>query len=357
LSRLQDETADWELRWFCARMLGSFDPHRVIPGLMTVLHQGAEGSGAKGPGAEGPGAEGDANGELLAAVAETLGQLGPPGIAALTPCLQHPQQRPLAVRVLAQMGHPLTITPLLGVVQDPLASIRATALAALGQFRQDDRIPPVLLAALTDPDAVVRQGAIAALGRRADLLPHVDVVGALAPCLWDVNAAVTQAAAIALGRLGSEAAIAPLADVLQTAAVPDALKMTVVRCLGWLGSTAALNALATVWHRVSVAVQLELVQALGQMGDPTLRPTVHSLLQTWLAQLLPQPGAGAQKQAIALVLGRAQVSAARPLLAALLTSPDAAVRLHGEAALRWLDGASTGGDRPGLGADGRKAPA
>lgn len=313
---LQDPDEDWELRWLAARTLGDFDAPQVIPALLQVIQQNPE-----------P--------DLLAAAAEALGNLGTAGITALGHCLQQPQQRSQAVQVLARMGHSATIAPLLTVVQDEDSQNRATAIAALGQFR-DDRLPPIWLVALGDPAPAVRRAAVTSLGRWPDCLPPADLCQWLYPRLWDDALGVQQAAASALGRLGSAGAIAHLAAVLQRPDSPEPLQLTVVAVLGWQPSEAVLTILRTAWPTASPAVQLEMITTLGAMAPGPWQHPSQVLLQDWLRSVLSDATATAQKQAISLALGHLQADAARPLLTRLTTDPNPQVRLHGEAALRLL---------------------
>jgi HEAT repeat protein len=314
---LQDEDLDWELRWFGARILGDFQAPEVIPTLMQLLDQTPES-------------------DVLGAVAAALGNFGAAGVAALTHCLERPEQRSQAVQVLAQMGHPATLEPLLTVVDDGDAGIRGMAITALAQFR-DDRLLSLLLAALQDDAPTVRQEAVTSLGRYPDI-PRSTLVRAIAPRLQDPVLAVSQAAAITLGRLGTAAAISHLAQTLRTTRTPEPLKITAVQALGWVETETAFNALVAAWGAVGTAVQLQMITILGGLVPPSLRQQSQEVLQIWLKELLELPAATAQKQAIALALGHLQAQSARPLLAQLTADANEQVRLHGEAALRLLAG-------------------
>ena len=329
---LQDDDLDWELRWFGARILGDFQAPQVIPTLMHLLDQTPE-----------P--------DVLGAVAAALGKFGEAGVAALTHCLARPEQRSQGVQVLAQMGHPAAIEPLLTVVDDADAGVRVAAITALAQFR-DDRLLPVLFKALQDDAAIVRQEAVASLGRHQGI-PQATVVAAIAPRLQDPVLAVSQAAAIALGRVETAAAmvvgvaapteldrpqgaIAHLAQTLRAAHTPEPLKITAAQALGWIETEPAFSALVAAWGAVGTRVQLQMITILGGLTSLSLRPRSQGILQTWLTELLELSAGMEQKQAIALALGHLQAQSARPLLARLAADPDEQVRLHGEAALRLL---------------------
>ncbi|MHC5825983.1 MAG: HEAT repeat domain-containing protein, partial [Nostoc sp.] len=112
---LEDEDAESELRWYAARTLGEFQHPKAIASLVELLKI-------------------DEDEELKAIAATALGQMGTVAIAALSELLLDEDTRLLAVRSLCCIRQPETITPLLSVVQDSQAAIRAAAIEALSSF-------------------------------------------------------------------------------------------------------------------------------------------------------------------------------------------------------------------------------
>jgi HEAT repeat protein len=318
---LQDEEAEFEARWFAARLLGEANHPQAMQALIETLeHSDDE--------------------DLSAIAAEALANVGPAAIAALAELLTQVDTRPLAVAALAKIRSPETIAPLLSLVDDPEPSLRATAIEALGSFH-DPRVPPVLVTALADPAAQVRQAAIEALGVRKDLAAELDLVNLLSDRLWDLNLAVCQRTAIALGRLDTEAAANSLFRAFQSPNTPEPLQQEIVRSLGWIGDAIALNYLQQALAQVSTdatsrSLYQEIATLLGRWSEPDLKPQAAQVLIDAL-----ETHAAAQdptvKPAIALALGQLGQSQAMPALIAMLADDNASLRLHTIAALKILD--------------------
>ncbi|MGA7937881.1 MAG: HEAT repeat domain-containing protein [Kovacikia sp.] len=319
---LQDDEVELEIRWFAARILGEYNHPVAIQALIEVLKSCQEE-------------------DLRAAAAEALANLGTPAIAALTDLLVAQETRLFAVRCLAQVRHSKTIEPLLGVVHDSDPAIRALAIEALGSFH-NLQVPPTLVEALTDPVAAVRIAAIEGLGVRSDLAVDLALVNRLSSCLWDLNQRVCQQAAIALGRLGTDAAAQALFQVLQSPHTPLALELEVVRTLGWMGTAIALNYLQQVLslsekRELNPIVVQEMVTLLGRWQDPELKPDAAQILMDMLNSTQPAVSQPAVQQSIALGLGYLQQPQAFECLTQLLANDDIGVRLHAIAALKMLD--------------------
>jgi HEAT repeat protein len=227
---LADEAEeDRELRWFAARILGDFHAPEAITALVDVLKT-------------------NHREDLTAMAAAALASLGASSknatafrlaIDALTDMLERDETRSLAVKALSHIRHSETITPLLSVIRDKEVAVRTTAIEALASFH-DDRIPPVLLDALKDTAAPVRREATIGLGFRAQLQEELELVAQLTKQLWDLNLEVCHAAAIALGRMGTDAAADALFAVLQKGNAPIALQVQIVRSLSWIETPKAL---------------------------------------------------------------------------------------------------------------------
>lgn len=315
----QEDEAEWELRWFAIRILGDFNCPKVIQALVELLQTDAD----------------DEDEDLSQIAAEVLASFGPAAIAPLAELLNHEASRLLAVQALAQIRHSETILPLLRVVDDPQATVRAMAIEALSSFH-DARVPPILVQALSDPATPVRREAVAGLGMRPDLAEELHLVDLLSDRLWDLNLSVCQQAAIALGRIGSDAAASALFRVLQSSTTPEALELDLVRALGWMQTLTALDYLQQALPLVSATAYQEIVTALGRIDSSDLKPQVAHLLSDLLSsnQIATQPPQ--VKQAIALALGNLGVMQNLHPLVQLLADPDMGVQLHAIAALKKL---------------------
>lgn len=311
---LEDEDAEEELRWYAARILGEFNQPSVINALVELLKTSE-------------------SEELTAMAAAALGSIGASAVAALTELLAESETRLLAVRSLSHIRRSETIIPLLSVVQDPQIAVRAAAIEALSSFH-DSQIPPVLLNALDDIAAPVRREAVTGLSFRPDLREELDLVNRLLPRLYDFNLAVCAAAAIALGRLGTDNAATALDQVLKSPNTPVSLQIEIVRALGRVEKISGLEYLRSALNQLaSVTLRQEIVAVLGRVEQP---------LTTRAAEILVEilSGSATQhevKQVIAVSLGQlGEIQAVDPLIQ-LLATTDAGVRLHAIAALKQLD--------------------
>lgn len=312
---LQDVEADLESRWFAARILGEFDQPGVVTALVALLQTSVDE-------------------DLTTMAAEALAKLGNSAIAVLTDLLTEEKTRLLAVRSLAQIRRSETITPLISVVHDAQVAVRATAIEAIGSFH-DPQVPPVLIQALTDPAAQVRRAALFGLGFRPDLAEELDLVTVIQPLLKDVNLDVCSGAAIALGRLGTDAAPA-LAEVLQSSFTPAPLQVTIVSALSWIETPQSLEYLRQALAIPSLPLVQEVVTTLGRVTQPNLMAPAAKILIAALNSQHLATQSPTVKQAIALSLGQlAQPQAIQPLIE-LLADPDTRVRLHAIAALKRL---------------------
>ncbi|NJK68212.1 MAG: HEAT repeat domain-containing protein [Microcoleus sp. CSU_2_2] len=321
---LEDEDADTEQRWFAARILGEFDRPEVIQALAELVKNPDE--------------------ELSQIAAETLANLGPTAIDCLTTLLLQEDLRQFATSALAQIRRSETIAPLLTVVKDPQAAVRTAAIEALSSFH-DPRIPPVLVEALTDPATAVRKEAARSLGLRSYLDGELDLVKLLKPLLWDIRLEVCSSAAIAIGRLKTDAAAAALVELLRSATTPVALQIEAIRALGWMETAAALDnlqqVLITRFSEINSTVCQEIVIVLGRVETPELKAKAAEILIDLLAGDRPTVQLVEIKKSLAVGLGKLGNPRALDALIQMLADPDNSVRLHSTAALKQLsaDGA------------------
>jgi HEAT repeat protein len=311
---LEDEDADLELRWFAARILGEFNHPTVISTLIDLLKT----------------AEDE---DLVAMAATALSNLGNSAVDALTSLLADPQTRFLATKSLSQIRRPEIIEPLLGVVHDSDASVRATAIEALSSFH-DSRIPPVLLDALDDRAAVVRKEAAIGLGLRSDLREELDLLNRLKPLLYDFNIEVCRQAAIALGRLGTDEAATALFEVLKSPATPVPLQIDLARALGWVRTAKTLDYLQQALAEASVESALEIIRVLGRFEESNLKRKATQILLNFLNSEHPTAREATIKQAVAQAWGQLGDVDAIDALVGLLADPEDSVKLHAIAALK-----------------------
>lgn len=229
-----------------------------------------------------------------------------------------------ALQVLA-MSDVDTVTPLIALLNDPDVNLRMYAALALGQQRER-RAVPALIAALHDEDVNVRYHAIEALGllRATEALPELTAIlgtadfflafpaldalvrigdataaPAIAPLLGDELLAAP--AAEALGRLGGDDAVAPLAHALNSGRAP---------------ATVAARALAGLYDRYDAAYGEGA--HIADLARQALQPAgMKALLDA-----LPT-AAGDDLRCLALVLGWLEGAAVERALTRLLGQPTA----------------------------------
>lgn len=312
---LEDEEADWELRWFVSRILGEFREPIVLEVLVNLLKTSH-------------------SEDLIAAAATALTNFGSSAIAALSELLSDSRTRSVAVRSLCLIGGSQTVPPLLSVVGDRDPAICAMALEALSNST-DPSIIPVLIQSLKHPAAPVRHAATIGLGMRSHLLAEPDRVLLLKEQLWDLNFEVCQAAAIALGRLGTPEAAIALSHLLQSPSTPIPLQLEAVRALGWIGTPIALEQLQNAISHVPSTVIREIIMVIGRLENPATLSQATQILSE-LLQNRSVAESTSTKQSLAMSLGQlGQRQAIEPLVQ-LLADRDKSVQLHAIAALRQL---------------------
>ncbi|MEG4944478.1 HEAT repeat domain-containing protein [Microcoleus sp. F4-D5] len=317
---LEDEDADTESRWFAARILGKFDRPEVIQALVELVKNSDE--------------------ELSQIAAETLGNLGLTAIESLATLLQQQDSRQFATAALAQIRRTETIPPLLSVVGDSQVAVRAHAIEALSSFH-DSRIPPVLVAALKDPATAVRKEAVRALGVRAYLDAEFDLVNLLKPLLSDIRLEVCQQAAIAIGRVKTDAAAAALFELLRSPTTPVELQIETVRALSWSETAVALEylqqTLIAELTNTNFPICQEIIAVLGRVEKPELKVKAAEIMLDLLESNHPAVQSVAIKQSLALGLGQLGDIRALDVLIQLLADADTSIRLHSTAALKQLN--------------------
>ncbi|MBD2386228.1 HEAT repeat domain-containing protein [Cylindrospermum sp. FACHB-282] len=314
---LEDEDAEEELRWYAVRKLGeSHHPDAIAP-LVQLIKT-------------------NQNDELKLMAAVALGQMGKIAILRVSQLLEHEDTRLLAVQALSHNRRTETITPLLSVVQDPQAEIRAAAIEALSSFH-DNRVPPALLTAVDDVAAIVRRVAVSGLGFRPDLLKTLDLVKRLQPRLYDSDLQVRSTAVLSIARMGGDQAAKELFLLLTSPHTPISLQLEIIRALSWLGTTNSLEYLQQVLNQtLSETLWQEIVTVLGRVQQPQLKIRAAEILLDILQAFHPATKNASFKSAIALSLGQlGKMQAIEPLIL-LLADSDSQVRLHTIAALKNL---------------------
>ncbi len=316
LQIVENEAENWEVRWFAISILGKYNDPQVVIALTELLQSSDDE-------------------ELVGAVSEALVNIGKPAIEALSQLLEDEEFRLLAVQSLAHIRRSETIQPLLKVVNDPQSEIRAIAIEALSSFHHP-LISSVLIQALQDKTAQVRKEAVKGLGIRAKQLKQIDLVKYLSPLLYDISWEVCHKSAIALGRVGSDAAAEALFHVFQSSATPDLLKIDIVRALSWIESAKVLGYFQQGLNQSGVQVCQEIIANLGRISQPDLKPQAARILISFFYSQQGNITQSLIKQTLTISLGLLGEKSAIPVLNKLSQDPEKATQLHAISALKKI---------------------
>ena len=316
LAILENESLDLEVRWFAVKILGNFKEQVVVIALANLLQNTEEE-------------------ELIAIASESLSQLGAIAVNVFVVLLGEPKYRKLAARSLAYIRRPQTLPALLSLVEDPDAEIRKLAIEAIGSFH-DQRVPPVLINSLQDLSPSVRKEAAIALGFRPDLCTELNLVNHLQPLLYDLNPQVCHQATITLGRMKQESAIKALNEVLAAPHTPIALKLDLVRALGWSEIDLALEYLQQALVREIDLVVQEIITILGRITASNLQEKATKILVEFWYSLDQYQSNSEMKQVLAMSLGELGQQSAQEPLQQLAEDNNSRVRLHAIAGLKKI---------------------
>ncbi|MEM6613094.1 MAG: HEAT repeat domain-containing protein [Cyanobacteria bacterium P01_C01_bin.72] len=309
-----DQTAEGEVRWFSCQILGHFPEQSVLLTLVQLLQQSDDS-------------------ELIEIAGKTLIKIGDRAIDSLVELKSQPEYALLAVKSLSYIRTTATIEPLLAVATDEKAELRRIAINALGSFH-DQRIAPVLIAALQDKASIVRKEAAIALGFRPDLCQTMNLVQHLQPLLYDLNLEVCRQAAISLGRMQQQTAVKALYEVLQSDTTPISLKSDLVKALGWSKQSSAIIYLKRALTSASGIIIQEIVTILGRITTPELKSeSAQALINFWQQRDSLSPDL---RQTLATSLGELGDRSAQLILEQLAQDSDRKVKLHAIAALKKL---------------------
>jgi HEAT repeat protein len=152
-----------------------------------------------------------ANEDAREATAQALGEFGLEAIGPLTDLLavDDPDTRWWAARALAEVGGVPAVAPLVSILSDPDPDMRACAAMALGRVGEGQAAPGVA-ALLADESAFVASIAADALALMGE-----PAIQPLAEILGDGTPHARLLAVRALGRIGSQSAVAPLFGALE----------------------------------------------------------------------------------------------------------------------------------------------
>ena len=214
----------------------------------------------------------DRNAEVRKAAAGALGELGELGATGFlvqTALFDADAEvRRAAAESLGKLDSAGAVRALAGMLGDRDPAVRILAAEALGYLGDLTAIDPLLRAALYDEDAEVRQAAALALGS----LKHSRAQNLIVDELTNDDPRVRAAAAEALGHLDN---LPRLVQWLQTMLLGPALydddvgvRRAAARALSRLDHTEAMTLLLQALRNDSWTIRMAAAEALGYLGDP-----------------------------------------------------------------------------------------
>lgn len=224
----------------------------------------------------------------------------------------NPQLREEAIAQLAALDSPAIVAPLLNAAQfDNQRHLRTAALRALTKPKLVTD-PTPLIGLLQDREAEVRAVTCETLGQ----LQATAAVDALAECLRDPQPIVRIAAVHALGRLGP-AGVALVDQLLKSGRVED--RVTIVEVAGNAGDKTRLPMLIAALQDDSDAMRRAAAEALGKLKDPSaieplvalIRDPLSAASVAGIAARINQPPTYADRVAIVQVIDDEQIAAGR----------------------------------------------
>jgi HEAT repeat protein len=216
----------------------------------------------------------DKNPQVRKKATETLVRIG--GLRTVEPliaALKHDNSdiRKEAAETLGKIGDSQAVKPLIAVLSDRNRSVREAAVEALVKIGSLHTIGP-LVDALKDRDSDVREAAAEILGKTSN--PALEP---LIVALWDGNWEVREEAAKALGRLRDSRAVNSLIAVLKYE--DSGVRQKTAEDLGKITSPMAGPFVAPLTQ--NIRFRIEVIKALGQIGDERAIPALVRELQCW----------------------------------------------------------------------------
>jgi HEAT repeat protein len=189
---------------------------------------------------------------------------------------------------------------------------------------------------LADFSPEVRKAAVTGLGLRQDLLKELDLVKYMQPLLYDLSLEVCIASAIALGRMGTDAAAIALFERLQQGEAVLDLQLAIIRAIAWIETPEALEYLQKLLNSTPIPLSQEIFNRLRNVTTPSLQAIASQILQSFLTSNAPAASNHEIQQSVATALAQLGQIEAIDSLIQLLANPDDGVRLHAIAALKRL---------------------
>jgi len=183
-----------------------------------------------------------------------------------------PHRRQAAVERLAMIGVP-AVPALRLALRHSYKFKRIGALQALGYIQSQAALPDIQKL-LRDPESAVRAEAVKVLGR----MKHRSSAALITQCLQDSDKRVRREAVMALGRIKGKCAQNGLIKALHN----KYAEIREIACdeLSFFTGTEVIAALLTTIHDTDRDTRLAAIRALGEIGDPAVRPQLQKLTRS-----------------------------------------------------------------------------
>lgn len=207
----------------------------------------------------------DSNLAVKQAAAQSLSEIKQAdSIAPLLPLLEHGDSyvRAATLRAIRELRPLHAFDAIVANIHHADVQVRREAVSTLGWLKQSRGQSLLAELATQDPDAEVRRIATGALGIEQSLSPVVEqaLLKALHDDIWQIRLE----AALTLGKVKAQSAIAPLITTLNDPYWQ--VRIPAARSLGKLKATSAVDALAQpLQHEIS-NLRKEAALALGEIG-------------------------------------------------------------------------------------------
>jgi len=216
----------------------------------------------------------DKNPEVRKKTMETLIKLGGlRTVRTLIGALEHDDRniRKGAAETLGKIGGKQAVKPLIAVLRNEYPDVREAAARALVNIGGLYAMGP-LIDALKDDDSDVREAVAEILGKISN-----PALKPLITTLWDKNWEVREEAAKTLGKLGDSRAVNPLIAVLNE---EGRVHQETEGDLYEIPNLMFRPSIAPFMNRKN-RLYIEVIKALGQIGDKRAIPALVGELQSW----------------------------------------------------------------------------
>lgn len=180
------------------------------------------------------------------------------------------QVRASSGRAIGRLSLREAVPDLVRALRDERVEVRIVAAAALWRL-PDPAAVPALLRLLDEEDPAARQWGALALGVTGDTRATQPLLG----LLDDASDAVRLDALRSVGRIGDPNALARLREFILDGERAEEERLEAINSLSSLRGPEKVNALARMLDNSNANIRLQVIRALGQVGDALVIPQLR----------------------------------------------------------------------------------